>query len=126
MQYIETSNKSVQEIVDTIKEVLPQYDFTVLNILNMKDIINSKGFNFKKDFQVVDVCNTDIASTFLAADMNLAPALPCKFTIYTKDNNTTYIVLNSLIQLIDELNPELIEIGLNAQEKLLKILERIK
>ena len=75
MQYIETSTKSVQEVVDTIKQIAPKYKFGVLNVSNMKETLNSKGFDFKEECQIIDICNPSIANDFLSADIAIACVL---------------------------------------------------
>jgi uncharacterized protein (DUF302 family) len=125
MQYIDTSSKSVQEVVDSIKNVAPKYGFSILCTHDMKTILNANGFSFEHDCQILYICKPQIAHDFLEADMNIAPALPCKYAVYTR-NGTTYIVLSSLLQMIDELNPSLLEVAMNAQEQLLEIIEEAK
>lgn len=125
MQYIEISDKSVQEVVDSIKQIAPTYSFGVLNVTNMKQTLNSKGFEFKNECQIIDICNPSIANDFLSADIAIACVLPCKITVFTQDNETR-IVLNSLVQLVDDVNPDLIEVAQTAQEGLLKIIEEAK
>ena len=43
MQYIEISNKTVQEVVDSIKEVAPNHGFGVQHIHNIKETLSSKS-----------------------------------------------------------------------------------
>lgn len=125
MQYVETSDKSVQEVIDAIKDIAPKYGFGILGTYNFKATLNSYGYSFSSDCQIVDICSPVVANNFLQADIDIAPALPCKFAVYTKDN-TTFIVLSSLLQMIDELNPSLLELALSAQDELLKIMKEAK
>ena len=125
MQYIEISNKSVQEVVDAIKEIAPKYKFGVLNVYNMKETLNSKGFDFETDCQIIDICNPSIANEFLTSDISISCILPCKISVYTQDGETT-IALNSLIQLVDDVTPDLIELAQRAQEDLLEIIDEVK
>jgi uncharacterized protein (DUF302 family) len=125
MQYVEESNKSVQEVVDTIKEIVSKYGFGVLHIHNVKETLNSKGIDFKKECQVLDVCNPKIAEKFLSADMSLSTIMPCKISVYS-DNNQTIIAMNSVTQLVDDINPDLIEVAQDAQEAMLSIIDEAK
>ena len=43
MQYIEVSNKSVQEVVDKIKEIAQNCKFGVLHVHNIQETLKSKG-----------------------------------------------------------------------------------
>ena len=125
MLYMEESEKSVQEVVDTIQEVVSTYKFGVLHIHNVKETLNSKGIDFKNECQILDVCNPKVAEQFLGEDMNLSAIMPCKISVYSKDKQTN-IVMNSLTQLVDDLNPDLLDLAQETQESLLKIIEESK
>lgn len=125
MQYIEITNKTIQEVVDALKEVAPKYKFGVQHVHTIKETLKSKGVNLKEDCQVVDICNPHVANDFLSVDMSISSIMPCKIAVYTQDGET-FIAMNSLVQLVDDLNPDLIEIAQNAQEELLKIIDEVK
>lgn len=125
MQYIEVSSKTVQEVVNSIKEIAPKYSFGVQHIHNLKETLTSKGKVLNEDCQVIDICNPNVAEVFLNEDISLSCIMPCKIAVYTNDNETN-ITLNSLVQLVDDINPELIELAQKAQEELLKIIEEAK
>jgi len=125
MHYKEEKKKSVQEIVDSIQEIVSNYGFGVLHIHNVKNTLNSKGIDFEKECQILDVCNPKVAEKFLGQDMSISVIMPCKISVYT-DNNTTNISMNSLTQLIDDLNPDFIELAQETQETLLQIIDEAK
>ena len=125
MQYVEESQKSVQEVVDTIKEIASKYSFGVLHIHNVKETLKSKGIDLPNECQVLDVCSPKIAQKFLSADMSLSTIMPCKISVYT-DNNQTIVAMNSVTQLVDDINPDLIEIAQEAQESMLAIIDEAK
>jgi uncharacterized protein (DUF302 family) len=125
MQYIEVSKKSVEEIVDKIKEIAPKYSFGVQHVHNIKATLTSKGKVLNEDCQVIDICNPNVAEEFLNEDISLACIMPCKIAVYTNENETN-IALNSLVQLVDDINPDLIELAQKTQEELLKIIEEAK
>ncbi|MCT7908588.1 DUF302 domain-containing protein [Arcobacter lacus] len=125
MQYIETSTKSVQQIVDSIKEIAPKYKFGVQHVHTIKETLKSKGIDLKNDCQVVDICNPVVAEKFLSEDISLSSIMPCKIAVYTQDGETC-ITMNSLIQLVDDINPDLLEVAQETQEELLKIIDEVK
>ena len=125
MQYMEVSNKSVQEVVDCLKEVCAKYKFGVQHIHNVNETLKSKGIDLGNECQIVDICNPIIAQKFLSEDMSLSIIMPCKISVYTQDGETM-IAMNSLVQLVDDINPDLIEIAQDAQEQLLEIIDEIK
>lgn len=125
MQYIEISNKSVQEVVNSIKEVAPKYSFGVLNVLNIQETLKSKGKNLENECQIIDICKPSYAEEFLNEDISLSIIMPCRIAVYTQDGETT-IALNSIVQLVDDINPDLIELAQRVQEELLELIDEVK
>lgn len=125
MQYIEESKKSVQEVVTCLEETVSKYKFGVQHIHNVKEKLKSKGVDLKNECQIVDICNPNIALEFLSQDMSMSIIMPCKISVYQEDNQTI-IAMNSLTQLVDDINPDLIELAQNTQEILLQIIDDIK
>ena len=125
MVYIEKSEKSVQEVVNKIQQVISNYKFGVLHIHNVKETLNSKGINFKNECQILDICNPLVANEFLSSDMSLSSIMPCKISIYKEDGETT-IAVNSLVQLVDDINPDMVELAQDTQKTILKIIEDVK
>ncbi len=124
MQYVETSNKSVEEVVEKIKEVCPKYKFGVLHVHNITQTLKSKGIDFKKECQILDICNPLIANEFLSEDMSLSIIMPCKISVYSEDSETI-VAMNSLVQLVDDINPDLIDLAQKVQEQLLEIINEV-
>jgi uncharacterized protein (DUF302 family) len=125
MQYIEKSQKSVSQVVENIQSIVANYKFGVLHIHNVKDTLNSKGFDFDNECQILDVCNPNIAKEILSQDMSMSVIMPCKISVYS-DNGETNISMNSLVQLIDDLNPDFLDLAQSTQETLLKIIDESK
>ena len=125
MQYVETSSKSVQEVVDCLKEVSSKYKFGIQHIHNITETLKSKGIEFEKECQILDICNPIIAEKFLSEDMSLSIIMPCKISVYS-ENGETIVAMNSLVQLVDDINPDLIELAQEVQEQLLEIIDEVK
>jgi uncharacterized protein (DUF302 family) len=125
MQYIEISNKSVQEVVDNLKEVASKYKYGIQHIHNVQETLKSKGIDLGNECQIVDICNPIVAEKFLSEDMSLSIIMPCKISVYTQDGDTM-IAMNSLVQLVDDINPDMIEIAQKVQEQLLQIMDEVK
>ena len=125
MQYIEISNKSVQEVVDNLKGVASKYKYGIQHIHNVTETLKSKGINLGNECQIVDICNPIIAQKFLSEDMSFSIIMPCKISVYSQDGETM-IAMNSLVQLVDDINPDLIELAQEVQEQLLEIIDEVK
>lgn len=125
MVYTETSNKSVQEVVNEIQEKISDYKFGVLHIHNVAKTLESKGVEFNEECQILDICNPNFAKLFLESDMTLSTIMPCKISVYSKDNQT-YISMNSIVQLIDDINPDLVDEAQEVQKIVLDLIENTK
>lgn len=125
MLNIEETDKSVQEVVDAISNIIADYKFGILHIHNPKETLQSKGLDFNTECQILDVCSPRIAKIFLDEDMSLSSILPCKISVYDNKGKTT-ISMNSLVQAVDDINPDLIEIAQEAQDTLLEIISKVK
>jgi uncharacterized protein (DUF302 family) len=122
---MEVSNKSVQEVVDCLKEVSSKYKYGIQHIHNVTETLKSKGINLGNECQIVDICNPIIAQKFLSEDMSLSIIMPCKISVYSQDGETM-IAMNSLVQLVDDINPDLIDLAQETQETLLEIIDEVK
>ena len=125
MQYMEATNKSVQEVIDCLKEVTAKYKYGIQHIHNVQETLKSKGIDLGNECQIVDICNPIVAQKFLSEDMSLSIIMPCKISVYSQDGETI-IAMNSLVQLVDDINPDLIELAQEVQEQLLEIIDEIK
>ena len=125
MQYMEVTNKSVEEVIDSLKEVTAKYKYGIQHIHNVKETLKSKGIDLENECQIVDICNPIVAQKFLSEDMSLSIIMPCKISVYTQDGETM-IAMNSLVQLVDDINPDLIELAQEVQEQLLEIIDEVK
>ena len=125
MQYMEVTDKSVQEVIDSLKEITSKYKYGIQHIHNVKETLKSKGIDLGNECQIVDICNPIVAQKFLTEDMSLSIIMPCKISVYTQDGETM-IAMNSLVQLVDDINPDLIELAQEVQEQLLEIIDEIK
>lgn len=125
MQYIQTSSKSAQDVVKAIETTASNHKFGVLNVRNMKETLEAKGFDLKEECFILDVCNPAVAHAFLSEDLSLSSILPCKITVYTQNGQTT-IAMNSLAQLVDDINPDFIELAQDTQETLHTIIDEAK
>lgn len=122
MKYTYETNKSVQETITAIETLLPKYNFGLQFIHNPQEKLAAKGFELKNEVKILDICNPKIAYDIFEQDMSIACAMPCKIAIYSQ-NNQTYVVLNSLVQIIDDLNPDLIDIAQEAQDMMIEMIE---
>ena len=88
MKYILTTDRTVSEAVDRLSESLAARKFGVLHIHDLNKTLNGKGIPFEPECQVMEVCNPQQAAKVLADDIDLNMALPCRISVYRKNDRT--------------------------------------
>lgn len=116
------TKKSVDEVIEDIQKILPNYSFGLQHIHNPPQKMREKGIQFNQECKILDICSPKIAYEFLSKDISLSCVMPCKIAVY-KDKDETTITLNSIVKLIDDLNPDLIDIAQNAQDSMINIIK---
>lgn len=115
------TNKSVDKFIEDVQEVLPKYEFGLQHIHNPPEKMRAKGIDFNTECKILDICSPKIANEILSADISLSCVMPCKISVYDDKGQTT-VALNSIVQLVDDLNPNLTDIATVAQEKMISII----
>lgn len=125
MHYIEETSKSVAQVVSEIQEKISEYKFGILHIHNVKETLNSKGVDFKNECQVLDICNPNFADELLSANMAFSIIMPCKISVYEEDGKT-FIAMNSVVQLVDDIDPDFIETAQEIQAAFFELIDDVK
>ncbi len=86
--YIKGSQLSVDEVIEKIKEAVPNNQFGILHSYDIKQTLAAKGHELAQQCHVFEVCNPKVAKDILEKDMNLATMLPCRISVYTQDGAT--------------------------------------
>ncbi|MCD5325203.1 MULTISPECIES: DUF302 domain-containing protein [Pontibacillus] len=84
---VETS-KSLDEAVDALQTQLKEEKFGVLWDFNVKDTLQSKGFDFNTTYRILEVCNPGEAKNILEKNALASYFLPCKVVVYEQDGST--------------------------------------
>ncbi|TEU26776.1 MAG: DUF302 domain-containing protein, partial [Gammaproteobacteria bacterium] len=86
--YIQDSQLSVEEVIENLKEAVPNNQFGILHSYDIKQTLAGKGHELTQECHVFEVCNPKVAKDILEKDMNLATVLPCRISVYTQDGAT--------------------------------------
>jgi uncharacterized protein (DUF302 family) len=89
MIYRRNSSRTPNEIDIRLRDSAQRHKFGVLNVLDLKATLQSKGIDFSQDCRVYDVCNPQAASQALAADMSASVVLPCRISVFADAGGTT-------------------------------------
>ena len=88
MLHIIESKRSVEEIEKMFPEVAAKHKFGVLEVHNLRQIMNQKGIPFEKDCLVFEVCDPNQAKKVLEKNLSISTALPCRISVFVEKGQT--------------------------------------
>jgi|SRR5699024_196096 len=86
--YTVETNKSIKEAIESLESSLKEEKFGVLWQFDIKDTLQKKGFDFQKDYIVLEVCNPKEADRVLAQNELVSYFMPCKIVVYDSGGKT--------------------------------------
>lgn len=89
MIYRVESSKSLAELDRALRAAAQRHKFGVLNVLDLKQTLSSKGFDLAPECRVYDVCNPQAASQALSHDISVSAVLPCRISIFASGEKRT-------------------------------------
>lgn len=127
MRYIETSEKSVDQLMNDLQERIKANAFGVLNIHDLKSTLKNKGFDLKNTCFVLDVCNPKQATHVLTEDIGMNVALPCRMSVYEDGGKTTIAMIRptAMLDILSD-SPALKKVADEVEETLIKIIQEAK
>ena len=88
MIYSVHSSKSLHDLDRSLREAAQRHKFGVLNVLDLKQTLSTKGIEIGRECRVYDVCNPHAASEVLMQDMTASAVLPCRISVFTQEGKT--------------------------------------
>lgn len=127
MRYIETSEKTVDQVMTDLQERIKANAFGVLNIHDLKATLKKKGFDLKNTCYVLDVCNPKQANHVLNEDIGMNVALPCRMSVY-EDGGKTKIAMIKPTAMLHALSDsqELKKVAEEVEAVLIKVIQEAK
>ncbi|MFC1765233.1 DUF302 domain-containing protein [Planctomycetota bacterium] len=116
MRAIVESTKSAGQVLTDIKTAAPNHKFGILNIHDLRQTLDTKGFPIKNACFVLDICSPKFAQQVLSEDIGMAVALPCRIAIYEEAGATK----------IATIKPSAVLAGLNPSPTLHTIAEEVE
>ncbi|GGF19746.1 hypothetical protein GCM10010954_18120 [Halobacillus andaensis] len=122
--YTVSTNKGVEEAVESLEASLKEEQFGVLWTFDIKDKLQEKGLDFNKEYKVLEVCNPKEAQRVLSENQMAGYFLPCKMVVYD-DEGTTKIGMPKPTALISMVNDETIEsLAKDIEERLITCMDK--
>lgn len=127
MRFIESSNKTVEQVLTDLQDRIKANAFGVLNIHNLKETLKNKGFDLTNACYVLDVCNPKQALHVLNQDIGMNVALPCRVSVY-EDEGKTRIAMIKPTAMLNALSDsaELETVAQEVEATLIKIIREAK
>lgn len=125
--YTVTTDKSIEETINTLEENLKENKFGILWQLDIPSKLQEKGVHtYTNPYRVLEVCNPHEAARVLNKDELVGYFLPCKITVYESEGKTKIGLPKptALVNMLDD--AELKEIAQGIETTLINVLEKSK
>jgi uncharacterized protein (DUF302 family) len=86
--YTAETTASIQDAIAALETSLKEEQFGVLWRFNLREKLKEKGFDFERDYVVLEVCNPAEASRVVSGNVLAGYFLPCKIVVYEADGKT--------------------------------------
>ncbi|MBA2175000.1 DUF302 domain-containing protein [Halobacillus locisalis] len=86
--YTVSTDKGLEEAVESLVSSLKEEQFGVLWNFDLKGKLNEKGLEFEQDFRILEVCNPKEAQRVLNENTLAGYFLPCKMVVYVEEGTT--------------------------------------
>ncbi|HET7657528.1 MAG TPA: DUF302 domain-containing protein [Bacillales bacterium] len=98
--YTVETNLSVDDAVNMLGDVLKEEKFGVLWDFDIQETLKNKGFDYDREYRVLEICNPKAANEVLNQNHMVGYLLPCKMVVY-EDQGKTKIGMPKPTSLID-------------------------
>ena len=122
--YTVETNQSIEDTISSLEKSLKEESFGVLWHFDIKETLQSKGFEFDQPYHVLEVCNPKEAQRVLSENQMVGYFLPCKIVVY-QDKETTKIGMPRPTSLIEMVNDDsLKEFAKDIEDRLMECMDR--
>ncbi len=80
--YTAETTASVQNAIAALETSLKEEQFGVLWRFNLREKLKEKGFDFEREYVVLEVCNPAEANRVISENVLAGYFLPCKIVVY--------------------------------------------
>ncbi|WP_421385450.1 DUF302 domain-containing protein [Bacillus salacetis] len=122
--YTLSTEKSIEEAINSLENSLKEEKFGVLWTFDIKEKLQEKGLEFEKEFKVLEVCNPKEAQRVLNENIMAGYFLPCKMVVY-EEGGQTKIGMPKPTSLISMLNEETMkEFAKDIEDRLIACMKK--
>ena len=93
MLYEREAEGSIEELGARLEQAAQNHRFGVLNVIDLKAKMESKGVEFGPECRIYEVCNPQRAKEVLEKNLSISTALPCRIAVYQEGDRVTLSTL---------------------------------
>lgn len=86
--YIKETSSPVAEVGGRLERVAQNHQFGVINVIDLREKMHSKGVEFGPACIIYEVCNPHRAKEVLERKLEISTALPCRISVYKESGKT--------------------------------------
>jgi uncharacterized protein (DUF302 family) len=91
--YTRDAMGSVDAVGERLEKAAQAHKFGVLNVIDLKAKMASKGVEFSHECRIYEICNPQRAKEVLDSDLSISTALPCRVSLYEEGGSTKMATL---------------------------------
>ena len=116
------TDKPFDSVVADIERLVPEHQFRVLAVHDVKATLAEKGFE-RGDLKIIEICNAGFAHQALMKNTDVALFMPCRFTVHVEDGKT--IAKLNRPSMIAQMMPDsgLEDLAMSVEKTMKKILQ---
>ncbi len=84
LAYTKPTTKTLEDAIQSVHQAVDAHGFKVLNVLNIGEILKTKGFE-REPIVILEVCHAKSAAAMLSETIDIGLLLPCKINVYRHD-----------------------------------------
>jgi uncharacterized protein (DUF302 family) len=88
MLHVKECDDSLEVVGARLEQAAQAHKFGVINIVDLKAKMASKGVEFGPECRVYEVCNPQRAKEVLESNLGISTALPCRISLYEENGKT--------------------------------------
>jgi uncharacterized protein (DUF302 family) len=125
MAHTVISEKSFDDVTALLEKTVPEKNFRVLAIHDVKATLAEKNFEIDS-LKIFEVCNAGFAYKAIKSDVNVAMFMPCKIVVRPNNGGTSLTLVRP--SMIAEMLPEagLNDLAEEIEKQLIGIIDEVK
>ena len=123
MLYEKTTEGSLDQIGARLEQAAKDHQFSVLNVIDLRAKMASKGVDFGPECRIYEVCDPHRAKEVLEANLSIATALPCRIALYQAEGKATLSTMLPTAVLGLFGNPELAPVAEQVENDIRAIMD---